>query len=55
MIFATYDPVKGWSAPEIRPYGPLTFEPATSCLQYATVAFEGMKVCAVASTLLCAY
>ncbi|KAH9858608.1 branched-chain amino acid aminotransferase II [Lenzites betulinus] len=43
MLFATYDPVTGWSAPEIRPYGPLTLDPASSCLQYATTAFEGMK------------
>lgn len=44
MIVASYDPVHGWSAPEIKPYGPLSIDPASSCLQYATNVFEGMKV-----------
>ncbi|KAI0737617.1 branched-chain amino acid aminotransferase II [Daedaleopsis nitida] len=43
MILASYDPVEGWSAPEIRPYGPLTLMPASTCFQYATSALEGMK------------
>ncbi|OSD01358.1 branched-chain amino acid aminotransferase II [Trametes coccinea BRFM310] len=43
MAFASYDPIEGWSAPEIKPYGPLTLYPASSCFQYATSAFEGMK------------
>ena len=44
MILASYDPLNGWSAPEIKPYGPITLMPASSCFQYATNAFEGMKV-----------
>lgn len=44
MILATYDPVTGWSAPEIKPYGPLTLDPLCSCFQYSTNLFEGMKV-----------
>ena len=44
MMVAHYDPVHGWSAPEIKPYGPLLIDPASSCLQYATNVFEGMKV-----------
>ena len=44
MMVASYDPVNGWSAPEIKPYGPLLIDPASSCLQYATNVFEGMKV-----------
>ncbi|KAI0644508.1 branched-chain amino acid aminotransferase II [Trametes meyenii] len=43
ILVASYDPVKGWSAPEIKPYGPFTLDPASSCFQYATSAFEGMK------------
>ena len=44
MIAAHYDPVNGWSAPQIKPYGPFSIDPASSCLQYATNVFEGMKV-----------
>ncbi|KAI0766835.1 branched-chain amino acid aminotransferase II [Trametes elegans] len=43
ILFVSYDPVQGWSAPEIRPYGPIAFDPASSCFQLATSAFEGMK------------
>ncbi|TBU38847.1 branched-chain amino acid aminotransferase II [Dichomitus squalens] len=43
MMVVHYDPVNGWSAPEIKPYGPLSIDPASSCLQYATNVFEGMK------------
>ncbi len=44
MMVAHYDPIHGWSAPEIKPYAPLSIDPASSCLQYATNVFEGMKV-----------
>lgn len=44
MMVVHFDPVNGWSAPEIKPYGPLAIDPASSCLQYATNVFEGMKV-----------
>ena len=44
MMVAHYDSVNGWSAPRIRPYGPLAIDPASSCIQYATNVFEGMKV-----------
>ncbi|KAH7925655.1 branched-chain amino acid aminotransferase II [Leucogyrophana mollusca] len=43
MIFAAYDPVTGWSAPEIKPYAPLTLDPSSSCFQYCTNVFEGLK------------
>ncbi|KAI0360908.1 branched-chain amino acid aminotransferase II [Trametes cingulata] len=43
LLVASYDPVNGWSAPEIRPYGPFVLDPTSSCLQYGTTAFEGMK------------
>ena len=44
MMVATFHPKTGWSAPEIKPYGPLTLDPACSCFQYCTSVFEGMKV-----------
>ncbi len=44
MILISYDPVHGWSAPEIKPYGPLSMMPASACFPYAINAFEGMKV-----------
>ena len=44
MLIATYDPEHGWSEPEIKPYGPLCLDPASSCFQYSTNVFEGMKV-----------
>ena len=40
-----YTPSTGWSAPEIKPYGPLSIDPMSSCLQYCPNVFEGMKVC----------
>ncbi|KAL0950524.1 hypothetical protein HGRIS_007332 [Hohenbuehelia grisea] len=43
MLLISYDPVSGWSVPEIKPYGPLALDPMSSCLQYATTIFEGMK------------
>ncbi|KAK7043098.1 branched-chain-amino-acid transaminase bat2 [Paramarasmius palmivorus] len=43
MLTVTFDPVTGWSAPEIKPYGPLSLDPSSSCFQYATNVFEGMK------------
>ncbi|KAL1938995.1 hypothetical protein VTO73DRAFT_11148 [Trametes versicolor] len=43
MMTVSYDPINGWSAPEIKPYGPLSLDPASSCFQYATNVFEGMK------------
>lgn len=44
MLIAHYDPNSGWSAPEIKPYGPLSIDPTSSCIQYANSLFEGMKV-----------
>lgn len=45
MLIMHYEPEHGWSAPEIKPYGPLSIDPASSCLQYCPNVFEGMKVC----------
>lgn len=47
MLIMHFDPENGWSAPEIKPYGPLLIDPASSCLQYCPNVFEGMKVRAV--------
>ncbi|KAJ9156117.1 Branched-chain-amino-acid aminotransferase [Pleurostoma richardsiae] len=44
MILAEWDAATGWSAPELRPYGPLTLMPTASVLHYATECFEGLKV-----------
>lgn len=43
MITATWDLSTGWSAPELRPYGPLSLMPTASVLHYATECFEGLK------------
>ena len=32
-----------WSAPEIKPYGPITFHPSMHVLHYGQAVFEGMK------------
>ncbi|ROV99567.1 hypothetical protein VPNG_07701 [Cytospora leucostoma] len=43
MITAAWSADHGWSAPELKPYGPLSLMPTASCLHYATECFEGMK------------
>ncbi|TFK48029.1 branched-chain amino acid aminotransferase II [Heliocybe sulcata] len=43
MLVATFHPEHGWSAPEVKPYGPLELDPASSCFQYCPNVFEGMK------------
>ncbi|KAG0703443.1 aminotransferase [Suillus ampliporus] len=43
MIVANHDPVTGWSAPEVKPHGPISLDPACSCFQYGGNVFEGMK------------
>ncbi|KAJ3751383.1 aminotransferase [Lentinula detonsa] len=43
MVLAEFDPKTGWSSPEIRPRTPLNIDPASSCIQYGTTVFEGMK------------
>lgn len=44
MLIVNYDPIEGWSTPEIKPYSPLTLDPMASCFQYCPNVFEGMKV-----------
>ncbi|KAG9045410.1 hypothetical protein FS837_006343 [Tulasnella sp. UAMH 9824] len=43
MLIIEHDPETGWSAPVIKPYSPLTLDPASSVFHYATAVFEGMK------------
>ncbi|KAH0832270.1 aminotransferase [Lanmaoa asiatica] len=45
MAIASFHPASGWSPPEIKPYAPLTLDPASCCLHYCANVFEGMKVC----------
>ncbi|KAH9906665.1 branched-chain amino acid aminotransferase [Xylariomycetidae sp. FL2044] len=43
MITAEWSAKSGWQAPELKPYGPLSFMPTASVLHYATECFEGLK------------
>ncbi|RYP10807.1 hypothetical protein DL764_000429 [Monosporascus ibericus] len=43
MITVKWTAKSGWSAPELRPYGPLSLMPTASVLHYATECFEGLK------------
>jgi branched-chain amino acid aminotransferase len=38
-----YEDGKGWSAPKIKPFGPIQIHPFNSTLHYAVSCFEGMK------------
>ncbi|KAG9036265.1 hypothetical protein FRB95_009413 [Tulasnella sp. JGI-2019a] len=43
MLVIEFDPESGWSAPAIKPYAPLSLDPASSVFHYAPAVFEGMK------------
>ncbi|KAF9475341.1 branched-chain amino acid aminotransferase II [Pholiota conissans] len=43
MLIVHYDPKNGWGTPEIKPYGPISLDPMSSCFQYCPNVFEGMK------------
>ncbi len=43
MVIAGWVEGKGWSDAELKAYGPLTLDPATSVLHYGQEIFEGMK------------
>lgn len=43
MATAVWTKENGWAEATIRPYGPLTFDPATSFLHYGQAIFEGFK------------
>ncbi|OAA66628.1 branched-chain amino acid aminotransferase [Niveomyces insectorum RCEF 264] len=44
MVTVAWDADRGWAAPALRPYGPLSLMPTASVLHYATECFEGLKV-----------
>jgi hypothetical protein len=44
MLYMDYSPDHGWSPPQIKPYGPLNLDPASSCFHYCPNVFEGLKV-----------
>ena len=43
MVTVTWTPESGWHDGQVRPYGPLSLDPATSVLHYAQEIFEGLK------------
>ncbi|KAI5834785.1 branched-chain amino acid aminotransferase II [Schizophyllum commune Tattone D] len=43
MLVVDHDPIHGWNAPEIKPFGPLSLDPTSSCFHYCPCVFEGMK------------
>jgi branched-chain amino acid aminotransferase len=43
MLRIDYDKGRGWHDAQIIPYGPLSLDPAASCLHYGQLIFEGMK------------
>jgi branched-chain amino acid aminotransferase len=43
MVTVTWTPEEGWHDATVKPYGPLTIDPATAVLHYAQEIFEGLK------------
>ena len=43
MLLVDYTEGKGWHDARIVPYGPLSLDPATCCLHYGQLIFEGLK------------
>ena len=43
MVVCEWDEKTGWSEPELKPYGPITLDPATAVFHYGQEIFEGMK------------
>jgi branched-chain amino acid aminotransferase len=43
MVVVEWSEGRGWSDAELKAYGPLTLDPATSVLHYGQEIFEGMK------------
>ncbi|GAA5885757.1 hypothetical protein JCM16303_006052 [Sporobolomyces ruberrimus] len=43
MLTIPWNSEKGWGAPKIQPYGPLSLDPSSTVLHYAPTLFEGMK------------
>ncbi|NLB46670.1 MAG: branched-chain amino acid aminotransferase, partial [Microbacteriaceae bacterium] len=43
MISITWDRERGWHDAELKPYGPIELDPASSVLHYGQEVFEGLK------------
>jgi branched-chain amino acid aminotransferase len=43
MVIAEWDEKTGWSDAQLKPYAPLTLDPATMVFHYGQEIFEGMK------------
>ncbi|KAK9460279.1 aminotransferase [Lipomyces oligophaga] len=43
MLTCEWNSQEGWGQPKITPYQPLSLDPCSSALHYATECFEGMK------------
>jgi branched-chain amino acid aminotransferase len=44
MVSCQWTAAAGWATPKLHKYGPLEIMPSSSCLQYATQCFEGLKL-----------
>src|SRR6185312_11205609 len=43
MVTITWTPDQGWHDGQLRPYGPLSLDPATAVFHYGQSIFEGFK------------
>jgi branched-chain amino acid aminotransferase len=43
MVAITWTADRGWHEPTVRPYGPISMDPASAVLHYAQAIFEGLK------------
>ena len=43
MVTVEYTEGRGWHSAQLRPYGPIELDPATSVLHYGQEVFEGLK------------
>src|SRR5579862_6492816 len=43
MVTARWTPEQGWHEAGLRPYGPLSLDPATHVFHYGQAIFEGFK------------
>ncbi len=43
LVSVTWTPQQGWHDASLRPYGPISMDPATAVIHYAQSIFEGLK------------
>jgi len=43
MVVCEWSEKDGWSEPELKPYGPISLDPATAVFHYGQEIFEGLK------------